>query len=1640
MRRELPTLEVAILCACEALGARYDAASCDCGLNLSVAVRHPAPPEPGRLGIENLLRPWLWRVSGVRTWATSPPAGAGKPAKAEAGSRILTPLRQTSRADSDLDSDLDLAAACELEGLLDAELHRLLALGDPAVVAWQPAAQAEVDGCRLGQSWHVQVAQAAHYPAPLPQLLNLSMIARAPFLKPNTRLVAAPVFEVELHGALAVCEPAAAGPCAFDGGFSWPYSLRWKEAGAGEPPHPGAGAGKPTRHEAGVEVLPWQTPDGRGLGLRLTLFVNETVVPKQVDGGWSGAPDWIPSSGAGQDHLAQDWRTTLEPRLAEGFDLAQRLVDWGRQWAAGDAADGQVNRAGESPQTAGRKPDAKVDLFLRRLRDGVVATLHDIAGLDAAADQKASPAARWAATLRRRLPELNGLAALQDDGLSSEAPLQGVAKELADLDLLQSSVALDTNLQRLAAASPAAAAGRGASPAAAARDGEPADLRQRLALANLDTTWPLIVQECRRRVSAGQEATSSLRDAIVWGLGHFARQRLGKVPAAPYAAYLPLTDDPPRDLLDDFARYLEDWGQCFVSRILLLDSGADGSLLDAVTPVPHGVTFPVGSIVPPATDHPGSRINGYGVLLRGPRKKTWRCLNIAALDVGERQAARGAVVPVPLHDSNGLSNAFVTYENFPLMAASAPQCRLTAAFRFAAPVDALPGLSLTRRPDPRLGYSYPLPPGAAEGDWGLVPPLIFRTANETYEALPFTVSNAGALPAEIARADDPTRLRRAAEAAPRIDAAPCKRYVRTFPYPRRVAIGEVQIVGGPATAAGAATPGPQDGGEPAAGPPKIPAAVGRLRLPEVPAKVLPLARDLVAGAFSPPAPGAAAAAGRRGAPLLLLAPAAWHDSRVPSRFTFDVRKPAIDLETWDRWVGIDDAQRPLRARVRAAWHEVAARRIGAKAEDGPWLDDPAVTGLEIEVAAIDDRGVPGKPEIRTFARTPISAAGACGKDLLEALRAAPVSVGCTAGGAAPLPGSLLESRPGDANAVEVTVPAGTVAQLRAFAIVSAADAARFAAEVLALGEKVTRDGADAWRFSAFSLLIETATDRLPTAGTLRRVLSSHFDAAAETLAFEVAREIDGRPEDSALLRYLGRAELLRQVWRWGGREISPFCFPPLSGEPGGAAGGSDPDDLYGDGEQACLATRLALWDVEGFGDRADADHLVVALPRGQRCDEPLFHVQENLAKDQRALYYRFAVRAYSRYEGLDLPGRTRVESWLPATLQPAPRKGQDSWVRDATAIVQGPPPAQVWHRRIVPCRQPLPVPKPVVRVVLPLTEAPGDAASCAGDHAASPGLLVVVNGAWYQFGGLAETLEAAVMTVEDPTDRQRQIWQIGPDPILTSAGADPSLAPAGNAGTCKAAQVAAGHPDPPTVIQDLRGPVGHTFDSSGAAPLITATTFVLPPPAGSIDFSWYFAKVRFRRILTAAGTAGGAAQSSDFTSPHWVQYLPAASCFDAGAGARIDVGSLSLETAGSTTLRLAGRKGSAVTPVLLRGGATCTLFLAVTRRIRNAAGGQEERFVGIFKPAPGGDWQPDDGKAVDLSGPGLRARVVEVQEPDACPAPPGDAGDHARDGGENGLWDALFPTQENADAAARIVRCSAPIDGAPLPARAGDPG
>jgi hypothetical protein len=1459
------------------------------GLTFSVALNDAGdlPQDWTQLG-RSFLQPWSFRDSGSDGWLPVkslwffPWPGGGAGQSID----VQTPGAPRQKV---------------LERALEKRFHKFKA----DQWQWQP-----VDGkttvSRAIRPWPAFLGEVSLYPWPLPQALGLSFFVTVPLaqLPAGSAVVAVPVLRLRLGGQTIDLVPRLTSPAPSPGDTS-PVELIYDMV-----PPPSQPA--PVLPRISARTMPCTAPQA----LTSHYFDFEHL--------------WVKGNKA--DLAGVDWRMGLEHRLAEQLDLGHAVADWLKEQLATPARRAGVAKS--YPRYAWR---ALVELrkstlpylgngfpggnLLRRLapfwRDDKSEPF-DRKAADAL-DAEARP---WFSALTDSAQEEKDMQdwvswiPVQGQEGARRSPLLQAAGDgktaLGRLTLEETVAALDPLAATLATSDVTATLFKGV-------------WKKFLHEVTLSSRAKAFAQALAQRdPMAGVDLPTSLLQS------HVGRRWAELAPAFDGKSDLEGTRQNVVPILQGFLTGLglpAAWAKARSKQMAqaLLPAGASSRTLSQ-----QGLTIQLDTLgQDPASADLLQHMQGIGLLARKSGTQEWHCLNLAAARIDCETIADPVLVPSRLAYMDGLRAPAVTYDNGPLTAAGPLTPREVAGTELSAPKSADDDLD---RPLIELTYSKKTK----------IPGLVY---GQSYDVLPFLVTNSGALPKEIA---DPSHRPWALK--PSISGLTGAPVRSGYGYRRAEPVGALRVKFQSATGL----------------PPIPPHVAPRLRELE-PAQVLPkgdplLARDSTLHADSMLA----------GTPLLLLAPkdTARPGVEVKEGFDFKIFGPSVSLQTWDRWVALK-GEKDRRKFVWRSFYELAHAQMGndrvALEDAGVYLDDPAVKGFQCELVSFRDDGTkvsrPLKPPIdlgkspraaKAKEKEPIGSDFSNWRTADASLRTEQheaVQVSCVVD---------------DDGQLKVTVgsqdfvgePGSKLHRLSIYAVLEDGAESRFAAK------EGVRDDVPGIT-SPWHLLIEVA-EAMPSETDLQSALWKALTPdpkLAEQGTLKVGLSLT---DDSLakLRRHVDRVELWHQVWSWRGRPPAPH--PVLA--TGQAPAAAEEGKTYLDFEMAEL------------GERSDDEHRRLPM---RRVSPPSvaaasFVYEEDLGQrgpqaDLRALHHRFAVRVYSRYEGL-----------LPAA------KGQLDSLDFAN------PPRSRWRRLFVPCRFRDVVPVPKIKLVLPLTqEGPGDAGR-------GPGLLAVVDGAWYEVGGLAEHLEVEVMTAT--AKNGQTVYQAGTDPIVTAQSAGIELE-AGDGALPADRKITFGRID---------GAIGHHRDSSRTAPRFLASSFLLSHPTipagpgNKKDHAWWFLKLRFKRTLQLQGTE---VRASDFSAPFWVQLLPAierveSDWFDPNPDLHLD----------GRTLKPAPKSLSR--PPFY-------LFGLMTRKVVDFAGRpDQEAYVGVWWQE-GGSWKTDpDNELTDTDL--LRIRWIEVQSPRAPAIQRSDD-----------LWRRLFdPFPEGPDttrqtahpdsARARIVRISKP--------------
>jgi hypothetical protein len=1445
-------------------------------VNLSAALRGD-PALPGDAA--NLLQPWLLtfgtnNLPTVQVYADNLTSGAQP-----AGS-ILPQSSVTLAAPG------NIPTAQQVKPVTTRLINRFnaaVAANDTTYFHWadDPSAPTQAPG----ENWSRVLAHASTYTTPIPYALKLAFLLKIDkhSLNGMTRLFVAPV----ITDGTTLYQPGAAPDQPANNTASWEYTTAPKNfapMSAFEPEY----------------MLATTLPV---LGnLPKPHFIDPNIY-------WIGTEDGTDQTEVPEAVASQDWRTTLEHRAGEALDLAQRVIVLLRNLyfpAAGTATfptygdmdlmrDAVVSALRDTAdfglrygpdgsslvrfifQRAGVVPDAYIAILIAvkpSLNDWItfletcgVSTqrLHDAydsppAGAFASRGKPSDTAS--AAYVKATLDLLDSIqTALATDATLATVLYQQWNTYLAGKGNWSASggnagdgAAVQAELNTLTAAQPDSATVRSSR-----------ILRRRMLLANMggsvpdDSHVPIWNALVATPPNSSYGAETSAVTAHLKGLitSYFRGRFDISVPdqnsslfgnRLPDAKWPGTTAAPNPDLTAcpatpaSPASCLADDAQAFADKILFP--------ADPATAASHPVILQIGD----TTDDPTvlqqndveRRIAGVGLLVReesGP----WTCANIANVYVEDSNAADGfsillqnVLIPIRIHTRNKLKQSILEYKNYSLVVQdtdNAPSNNLAKDCTFPSKLGQDWAQMLQYRFDPGIAavsfttddtqqtFTLVIPPFFAPGtaanesleNWKRLPALKFGLH---YTFLPYVIDNSGVLPPLLS---DPTFVNPFTPILPSAfatawTAAKLTGYLRTIQHLRRVGVGAPRIRGAQASIQ-------QD-------------------LPAIPAGVVPLARDFV---------------GDTKIPVLLLYNS--NSSFIPSAsFTFQLRPPACDLETWDRWVaGLGENYRNTRIAVATGLSGFNAKStsdpVPATALDLS-IDDPAVNQLLFSLTQIyppPAQPIPA-PLQRAVAIPALAALGGTisgpinqiSQTLLKPVQFSGVTVNCSIDNLNP-PNLLPTS-----NGLNVTIQEGQVWRLSVAA---------------GIGTVSKFEDPDSLSTPpSFDLYIEAATAGVfaikPDANVFT-ALQQHIYQNL-TICLHGKKDPDNAnsslPKDqlsATLTPWTGKdpsRDLIREVdlrlqaWRWMGRPILPL--PPAAHwtvtatNPMSALDADPPADPI-----APLCSRV--WELGSFAERNDNDSAIYETMinfASASAGKVTLHTSD-LSADPRAQYFRFGIDVHSRYEGLrGFPLAT--VSAMSAAASPFTR----------------------WRRGIIPPRITGTIPKPKILLVIPLTEPASDGTNTL------PDLLAIANEPLFGIGGIAEKLYVELDLARDPSvplstpiQSANPIPEFGPNPILSSTSLDPNTTPFDGNKTGFAA--------PADII-------GITFDLASSSAFFANTCFRLQssmlysaaseflgaPSSQALEH--YEAKIRFKRAVDGSNFGVNANQPlvSDLTDPFWVEF------------------------------------------------------------------------------------------------------------------------------------------------------------------------
>lgn len=1598
------------------------------------------PTLPLASSTQKLLSPWLWTLD-MASGPLQLYVQRGSVPVPSVTAQAITPfpvnptdpayMLLTARMQQELQNAIDLTT--QLAGTANPVD---LLLWDPSDPGANSASQENGQG-QVIQPWPSLLSHASTYPAPLPHLLNLVFFFRVDANKLNTSdiLFVAPIFSIggvsykpQNASSPIVVPPKADMTGTVNPGYYWTYLPK-----SGANPFPDLAV-----YQNGLTIQAKYVPQPPTSGVPRIDMQSMWIAASQEDGN-------------------EDWRSTLEQQAADTFDLAQKVIDAFR----GNSDPPYSPASAPTPDALEQLRTTVISLLrdtadfgLRRSPDGFstfryvvdrAVRIHgaifdiDTAENSLTSDDAAITLQSWQNTLLQFLMRSSGSSAdawslaLIDvrtwNTLIPQPQPQTLQRLLDALDALQTKLADDTTLGQWliynwADKLPGAIGAYVQDQISELSTSH--TIRKRMLQANLGgqssalAIWKAVTKvdpnsAVKERVQINGNISSVLTAYYHMRIGdnptanssllaEFADRKPRLAPVPP-ATTLPLSPD----MIAYLAQAIPNLATSAANDLLPPDdtSGAQSVPVVHTTGKDHPVLLQVHTSAPlPDDKDPLRGIAGVCVLAKENATGTyWSCLNatsVAVVDPADvdnpKVIANGFFVPQRLTMRNGLLQAAISYNNDPLIAPSPKNKagddinqQTIAKFKY----------------QPLFSYLYQpnivnlTNPNTLDA-WAHIAGLKYGCK---YQFVAFAVHNSGALP--IALTDPATPGYPLVPKTPQNFALPPAATAVPVTYNRRIPVGgprwQPQWI-----------PGSDQDGD-----------LSQSSLPSVPDTVNPFARELD--------PALSTGANGKTLPLLLLWPPAKQPSDPkadPSTFSFAIRPPAIHLDSWDRWIRpagpaipapnpLDNLRKAVYADVfRAAPKATPADLPGTVAAKTSYsthaqdtsLNDRAVTALWFRLellpapstAIIVDHLIDLSMSYTDVGATPNFTAGF--NQVQSSI--VPVKVKID-------PSATAASIVGDASIVTVTIPPGTVWKL---SIASAVDkavtdpaTARFdtitGSPLFDTSNVGTTPGGNkvVAVMKPMQMLIEAAKSAKISAEDVWRAFRPTF--ANNTLSVALTAPTGS---DWSLVR---RVDVTRQAWRWLGRPYNkkPFPFIPAAGFNTVITQPTKPSQLPDQDMSNALQ-----WEAEAFAGRVDGDSTVstskVHFLQGASTPITTTVYTADVSTDLRALYFRFGLRIYSRYDGL--------ANFSPFTDG---KNGHPSI--GAKIVFQNPSSSDgytTWKRIFIPARVPssAKVSRPKILICIPLTTALDKSAyTMLSDSSPSPtiartDLLVVANEPWHQSAGLAERLTSSIELTTNPDKTIRP--QIGPDPILNGSPLDPTLA--------QTFQTVAGSSI--TSAISVGTPIGATFDEVTDAPLFANTCFHVRLPqnpdgsgklTGSLD--WIMAKLQFSRTIdhNMYDPTLGTPPQSPLTEGTWIELLPSSAHFKSNAGI-VAVDDLVFQTGTSVTLSL---RSDPATAIALQPSASSNtqldLWALLMENIVDAAGHLGEVYTGL----------------VSLSGrtPGIRATSDQLAKADHLYLLEVQKTSDSETANPLTWLDALFPTAEpTKNAAYRVVRLSGKIN------------
>lgn len=587
------------------------------------------------------------------------------------------------------------------------------------------------------------------------------------------------------------------------------------------------------------------------------------------------------------------------------------------------------------------------------------------------------------------------------------------------------------------------------------------------------------------------------------------------------------------------------------------------------------------------------------------------------------------------------------------------------------------------------------------------------------------------------------------------------------------------------------------------------------------------------------------------------------DGFKQNEIVFEIKKPTTDFWNWYAWLGPEAKEyqqealkqelesRDKRSGVDIDDSEIANQKNGVNA-----LCDPAVANsILVEVITI----FPTYQENAKVWHFPTTTKSSPLEDLSISL--------------ATKIGETEIVVPKEAGTIQI--PEGYVVKIKISSLIISSffeeTGGKFPSYMGKNLENFGQDGNDYKKSPSVELFIETAQSKIEEAE-----IDLYKNLEIINQGDKVEAKLKVPKEKIKEFAYLSRLDIRHQIWSWNGRlENSKVLLQNI-------------DKLNPEEGKTTCAMK---WEAWAFSDRPDSasyswkEFLIASIKdrekgnTGSELQQPDNYKPQVVFTDSRpgeekALYYRFALTAHSRYSPLGGIYENSVEAKVAVD-----ENFETPWKR--------------YLRKSTLTKS---LPKPSLRFAIPLT----DSIEQSSDSIYPASILLVLNDRWFTEAGLAEQLEVGIDVVKDPgtgKGRGGEYLMAGNDPILTGSSLKPietneEVVQSNNTpdeGDKKLRLEVTG--ENKVAVFEPSGPAGLTFEPKMQTPLLRGSSFILDVPDVSLFLEagvkegdnilhpWAMMQIALRRNLREKlyeGDVSTESLRSEWTPKQWVQFLPSA--------------------------------------------------------------------------------------------------------------------------------------------------------------------